>query len=335
MHGGSTFTNVHAAFVPLVAAAFVTLAGCGGAALLKEARPLESSKPLAEAKDERIRVSIETVILGNGPGSWARDADWDEYLIRIRAHSDEPVEIREIAIFDALDHRIEPGSNRADLVDAARETERRYEQSGKFVRAAEGNAWVAAGAVYGGGAVLASATAPLAGGAAFVVAAPLAVGVGVALAGAGIVRLVNNSQVNSEIQRRRTTLPVALPRGAEASVDLFFPATPLSGRTQVVYVDRHGEHRLDIDTREALIELDPPPRFVSGRGPEFPFGAGQGYVRAKLTLDRQGKVQRVDVIESAPLGVFDEEARRTLRWWAYTAGRQDGRTVEVKLEFKR
>src|SRR6266849_3561433 len=79
----------------VLAAGCVALAGCGGPALVRQAQPLESSAPLAEAKDERIRVAIDTVILRNGPGAWARDAEWDEYLIRIRALSDESVEIRQ------------------------------------------------------------------------------------------------------------------------------------------------------------------------------------------------------------------------------------------------
>ena len=114
--------------VCVLAAASVTLAGCGGTARLKEPQPLESSRPPAAAKDDRILASIDTVILRNGDGAWARDAEWDEYHIRIRALSDEAVEIREIAIFDALDQRIEARTDRGDLVDGTREIEQRYQQ---------------------------------------------------------------------------------------------------------------------------------------------------------------------------------------------------------------
>ena len=117
----------------VLAVACVSLAGCGGAALLREARPLESFTSLAAGRDERIVASIEAVIVPHGAGAWAGNAEWDEYLIRIRSLSDERVEIRGIAIFDALDHRIEPRSDRGDLVDGTRETERRYEQAGKVV----------------------------------------------------------------------------------------------------------------------------------------------------------------------------------------------------------
>src|ERR1700680_2552940 len=80
----------------VLAAACSSLAGCTGPALLKEPRPIESSKAVVEGWDERILASVGAVILRNGPGAWARDAEWDEYLFRIRALSDEDVEIRGI-----------------------------------------------------------------------------------------------------------------------------------------------------------------------------------------------------------------------------------------------
>ena len=329
MHGAPTI------LVRLLATACLTLAGCGGPALLRQAQPLESSRPLAEGKDERILASIETVILRNGPGAWARDAEWDEYLIRIRALSDEPVEIRELAIFDTLDHRIESHPDRGELVDGTRETERRYRQSGELVRARMSNGWVSAGVILAGTAVF------LGNGAAAIAAVANVVGVS---AGANDTRLMNNAESKREIKRRATTFPVALPRDAEASVDLFFPITPRSRRTQVVYADRHGEHRLDIDTRKALAELelqvDPPPTVVSRQDPRFPDharrqGIDRGYVIANLALDRHGHVQGVEVIESVPRGVFTPEARRTFGGWIYNEGRHDSRIVEATLEFKR
>jgi hypothetical protein len=334
MHGGSNL------LVRFLAAACVTLAGCGGPGLLKAAQPLESSGPVAEEKDEHILASIEAVILRNGPGAWARDADWDEYRIRIRSLSNEPVEIREVAIFDALDHRIESRSDFGELVDGTRATQRRYMQSGELVIARGSNPWVTVGVILAGaGVLMRGAGTPGFGYGIDKAAAGVAIaGIG----GAGVRRLMNDREVDSEIKRRATMLPVALPRDAQASLDLFFPVTPRSGRTQVVYADRHGEHRLDIDTRQALVDLerDPPPTIVSRRDPTFPDvarrqGIDRGYVVAILTLDERGRVEVVDVIESVPLGVFTQEARRTLQGWTYTESRHESRTVEVRLEFRR
>ena len=348
MHGDSNSTNVYSVFlVRLLAAACVTLAGCGGTALLKDVRPLQSFTSLAEGKDQRIVASIENVIVPNSEGAWACNAEWDEYLIRIRALADEPVQIREIAIFDALNQRIEPRSDRGELVDGTREIQRRYAQSGKLVRTGGVSGWILTGSGIVGVAsgtsnAVASSAGFLASGFAMPPGAIVLAGGGLLLAGAGVVRLVNNAQVNNEIKRRRTSLPVDLPRGAETSVDLFFPATPLSRRAEVVYVDGHGEHRVHIDTRQARLEVDrdSPPALLRRRDPKFPdearrAGISEGYVKANLTLDRQGRVRGVDLIEAVPPHVFIMEARRTLPGWTYSEGRNDCRIVEATLEFKR
>src|SRR5204863_7335988 len=79
--------NVHR----LLAAACFALAGCGATALAGEAQPLIAT--------------IESIIVPNSADAWVCDAEWDEYLIRIRAPSNDPVQIREIAIFDRFDQR--------------------------------------------------------------------------------------------------------------------------------------------------------------------------------------------------------------------------------------
>ncbi len=340
--------NVYCVYlVRLLAAACVIVAECACAATLGEAQLLESSRPLAEGNDGRIHASIDRVILRNAPDAWVRDAEWDEYLIRIRALSDEPVEIREVTIFDAFDHRIAPRADRGELVDGTREIEHRYKQSGELVRGRGSNGWVTVGVILvAAGVAMAVGSGPsngfLAGGSA--PAAGLALAGGLLLADAGAASLVNNAKVNREIQLRTTTLPVALPRGMETSVDLFFPLTPQSRRTQIVYADRHGEHRLDIDTRQALkeleLEVDPPPTVASRPDLKFPDlarrqGIDRGYVIANLTLDRHGYVIGIDVIESVPPGAFTNEARKNFKLWTFNEGRHDSRMVEAKLEFKR
>lgn len=323
--------------MPSSPAAFVlfagfALAGCTGPSLINEPRPLQLSKPLAEGRDERIVASIDAVILRNGAGAWTSDADWDEYLVRVRSLSDEPVELREIAIYDELDHRIVSRSNRSDLVDGTREFGLRHGEWAKLARSDE--------ASDRGWAFLAASL--LAIGIGRSGAAGMATAVGAGFAGAGAARLLMNAKENAEIQRRGTLLPMALPRASGARIDVFFPMTPRSGRAQVVYVDASGEHRLDIDTRQALLELDSdvPPTLVSRTAPVFPVqarreGIQRGHVVAHLSLDRKGRVQDVRVIHSVPHSIaLEEETRRTLRSWAYSEG-QGGRTVEVRLAFQR
>ena len=128
---------------------------------------------------------------------------------------------------------------------------RRYRGSGLKLKAGLGGAGLAAaglgvsfgpgGAVAGGGAMVSG----LAGAMVFTMMAP-AFGV------AGIVRAVHNSQVNDEILRRQSDLPLNADAGVERSLDLFYPLAPSPRRIQIAYADSHGAHVLELDSRVAL-----------------------------------------------------------------------------------
>ena len=80
------------------------------------------------------------------------------------------------------------------------------------------------------------------------------------------------------------------------------------------------------------------PQLVNKVVPDFPREAqlasvDKGHVKARLTLDATGEVNRVDIVESNPRRVFDRAVVRSLSQWRYEAG-SAGRTVEVELEFK-
>jgi len=73
--------------------------------------------------------------------------------------------------------------------------------------------------------------------------------------------------------------------------------------------------------------------------PEFPrwayrAGAEHGLVTARLTLDGEGKVARVDIVNAQPKRVFDEAVVQALSLWRYADGRA-GRTIDVEIAFKR
>jgi protein TonB len=72
--------------------------------------------------------------------------------------------------------------------------------------------------------------------------------------------------------------------------------------------------------------------------PEFPrtalrAGAERGMVTARMTLDSDGKVTRVDIVQSEPRRVFDDAVTQALSQWRYPEGRS-GRVVEVEVAFK-
>jgi protein TonB len=72
--------------------------------------------------------------------------------------------------------------------------------------------------------------------------------------------------------------------------------------------------------------------------PEFPreadrAGVNEGKVKARLTVDNEGEVTRVEVLEATPRRIFDREVVRALSQWRFAKG--NGGAMEVELDFKR
>ncbi len=81
-----------------------------------------------------------------------------------------------------------------------------------------------------------------------------------------------------------------------------------------------------------------PAKLVTRVEPEFPreaikAGNDRGLVKARMTLDMNGNVTRVEVVEANPRRVFDRAVVRALSQWRFSDG-PSGRTVETEVEFK-
>lgn len=246
--------------VLITCAFFVFLSGCGkGTKLIKEPEPYEIDRSIASASDERLVAYLDWVIVRSGPGAWAKNADWDEFLLRFKNLSGSPIQITNVLVFDSLGTRIDTRPDRKKLVKGSKETKRRYADSDIKIMAGWGSGAIAlasAGILVGGAALLAStftfgtatagtAAAGTVGAAAVLVVAPV-------LLLAGLSRSSKNKKVNKEIIRRQTTLPLEIPPSQELPVDLFFPLTPSPTRVEIIYTDTENGYRLIIDTQEAL-----------------------------------------------------------------------------------
>lgn len=78
---------------------------------------------------------------------------------------------------------------------------------------------------------------------------------------------------------------------------------------------------------------------VSREAPEFPReaiaqGVESGTVKARLTIDAQGNVTGVDIIDASPHRVFDRAVRSALARWHFPPG-SAGRSTTVDVAFKR
>jgi len=235
----------------------LALSGCGGAKVLKEPEPLVVTQSLATASDQRIAATLDWVIVRNGPGTWAKNVDWDEYLIRVQNRSDDSIRVTNITVLDSLGTLIETRETRKQLVKGTKQTKRRYKGEGLKVKAG-----ASTGTLVAAGAVTAGATAAAVSSMSFGIGATgggAAVGVATAgiillpvLAVGGVFRGVNNSRVNKQIESRQTLLPIVLQEEEEKSLDIFFPLTPSPRQIEFTYVDSRGDHTLIIDTHTAL-----------------------------------------------------------------------------------
>jgi len=190
------------------------LFGCGGTKVLKEPEPLVVTQSLATASDQHLSATLDWVIFRDGPGTWAKNVDWDEYMIGVQNLGGDSLQLTNITVVDSLGTPIEPRQNRKQLVKGTKETKRRYKGEGLKVKAG-----VSGGVLIGAGVVAAAGTsgvgaAAVAGGGAAAGAAAVVVLVPV-LAVGGIVRGVNNRKVNNQIESRQTLLPVSLQEEEE------------------------------------------------------------------------------------------------------------------------
>ena len=242
-----------------VSLAVLVLSACGGAKVVKEPQPVEVTTALAEAADAHLAARLDWVIVRNASTAWAKNADWDEYHLRVRNLSATPIELLDVSVFDSLGTRVQPLGTRKQLVTGSKSSARRYRDSGLKVKAGVG----------GTGLIIAGATATGAVGAAYLYAVGMAPGMGMSVSAAGagllvagpavfaigIVRAVNNTKVNNRILALQSTLPLSIAGNAEQRLILFYPLAPAPGQIQVRYRDTQGEATLDIDTTQALAGL--------------------------------------------------------------------------------
>ena len=266
----------------------VLLTACGGGSkLLKEPIAMEFENPLAVAGDESLDATLEWVIVKDGPGTWAKNAWWDQYLLNVRNTGAKPLTLTNVQVVDSLETVVDSHPDRRSLVRASKQTRKRYRGEDIDVRPGAGvGTLVAVGTgtlIYGAGIAaaitMAEALTPIVslGTATASTSSALA---GVATAGmvagpvlivGGIVKAVNNEKVDEQIGLRQTSLPLTLEPGTQQKMDVFFPVTPSPRAVRISYDAEGGSDVLEVLTGNALSGLhvvksrrdelsdDPPP----------------------------------------------------------------------------
>src|ERR1700733_11231373 len=170
-----------------------------------------------------LQTTLDTLISYSGPGSWKREALWDEYVVTLENHGERPLRIDSATLADSVGTPYAAGSDPWALEKQSKKLEKQYRDRGEaFLRAAGPGVLIV-----GVGAATVSAAA--AGGAVFI--APAVAGAAVAtivalpvyyLSVVGI-NHYNKKAVMTEFKRRRLPLPLTLTPGETRTGSLFYP----------------------------------------------------------------------------------------------------------------
>lgn len=233
----------------------MSLSGCGGHKILKEARPMVTTQQLVSANDAQLVASLDWVIFRDGPGTWVRNADWDQYLMTFTNNSDDVLEIRNATVYDSLAVPADTQTSRKLLIRGSKQTAKRYRDEGLKVKAGVGGtALVVAGTATGAVAVSAGMVVVY-GGAAASTAVAAGLLLGPALIVGGVMKGVNGQKVAKEIDVRQVDLPLRLQPGETQYVNLFFPLSPSPQRVEISYRAHQTDQLLSVDTKTALSGL--------------------------------------------------------------------------------
>jgi hypothetical protein len=194
-----------------------------------------------------LQPTLTALIIYGGPGSWKREALWDEYVITLQNSGGQPLTIESTMLVDSADLLVAAGNNPWALEKQSKLLEKQYRDHGEaFVRTA-GPGLLIVGA---GAAAVSATTASV-----FVSAAA----VGAAAAAIVVVPVYyvtvlginhhNKKAVMTEFTRRRLQLPLTLAPGETRTGSVFYPMVRNPGFLKLQWSGESG-------SGEATLPLD-------------------------------------------------------------------------------
>lgn len=221
------------------------LAGCVTSKKYRMAKP---DTPPVRALDWQVSaasadLTLQSVIVFKGPGSWKREARWDEYAVGITNRGTGPLVIEAAELVDLLGVPREWGTDPWRLEKLSYTNWEKYGKTGLKLAAGAGAVMLYAGAVVATslGGILAP-TAAAGGGVALLNIIPVVAVVDITAV--AIMNSQNKKKVVAEFNRRRLPLPLTLAPGETAAGSLFFPMTP--GPQKLVLRGRNGEEPVEL-----------------------------------------------------------------------------------------
>ncbi len=258
-------SNIRTALLFIVPALAVAISACAGSKVLGEAKSLELQHPLAVEADSSIAATLDWVVVKDGPGTWASNAFWDEYRLRIVNHSDISVSLSQIQVVDSLAATHVITSDRRILVDSSERIQERYRDQELDVAPGAVSAGMLAAGVAGSAVAITAASYAAASGTASALGVSTGVGASPAvvtmayvapvLIVGSILHVRNNAKVDDEINSRQTTFPVELGPGESNDIVAFFPIAPSPQTVRLIYQADDRMRVLEINTTEVLAGL--------------------------------------------------------------------------------
>lgn len=188
--------------------------------------PADANAATSAAPAEAV---VRTVIVYQGPGSWKREAYWDEYVVTVTNRGEAPLIVNGATLLALNGESTLPGEDpwKLERIGKTWWQSNAGDQTKTYLL-------LGGGTVAGFGTVVASVFAgggifaPLTGGAAVAAGVGTAAVVALPLVAVGSVGLNihRKHQVEAEFKRRRLVLPLTLAPGQSIDGSLFFRATP-------------------------------------------------------------------------------------------------------------
>ena len=198
----------------------------------------------AATAPDGLTVTVHTVLVRNDPGSWVRDADWDEYILTVKNFSRSAMKIEFLRLYSPY----LPASQQSSL--ALQQLEDQSHDTLHKVR--DVTVVAGSGALAAGATVAATAGAGYIGAAAAVPAAMLTLPYLQYSVDQTVERRhlehEDRSLIELTILERGMHLPLAIPPDGEATRSAFFPLTPAPNRLVIDY-------RVDGDRRSLEVPL--------------------------------------------------------------------------------
>jgi hypothetical protein len=176
------------------------------------------------AQQPPVSAVLNTLIVFEGPGSWKREAYWDEYVVSLVNQGQAPVTVDNAVLDSSAIVSQSPGSDPWEIEKQSHKILKDQTVGRQLVAGAGA---VAAGIGVEAGLLGLASAALVTGSAAAVAGAAVAlIALPVFVVGSGVRAITAPYAIKKEFNRRRLTFPLELKPGEMRQGSLFFPITP-------------------------------------------------------------------------------------------------------------